>query len=83
MDLFSYFSGKRPLLTIYSMERPVSYYLFQVHKSYPDSPGCVVLSEKPAIILAGDAFTHSNFDGCLDSAISVQQTLTKLVKSKV
>ncbi|XP_045214188.2 renalase-like isoform X2 [Mercenaria mercenaria] len=55
----------------------------QVHKGYPDSPGCVVLCEKPAIILAGDAFTHSNFDGCLESAISVQQTLTKLIKSKV
>jgi renalase len=57
--------------------------LLQVHKAYPDSPGCVVLSETPAIILAGDAFTHSNFDGCVDSAISVQQTLAKLVKSKV
>lgn len=55
----------------------------QVLKGYADSPGCVVLSEHPAVILAGDGFTHSNFDGCLESAISVYQTLTKLVKSKV
>lgn len=55
----------------------------QVHKSYPGNPGCIVLSEKPAVILAGDAFMHSNFDGCLESAVSVHQTLTKLVRSKV
>lgn len=47
----------------------------QVHQSYTGSPGCLVLSEKPAIILAGDAFTHSNMDGCIDSALATHRAL--------
>lgn len=52
----------------------------QVHKGYEGSPGCVVLNEKPLIILAGDGFTHSNLDGCISSALSVQRTVTELCK---
>lgn len=53
----------------------------QVHKAYAGSPGCVVLSESPHVILAGDAFTHSNFDGCLESASSVTRALNNLTKA--
>ncbi|OWF42205.1 renalase-like [Mizuhopecten yessoensis] len=49
----------------------------QVHKSYADEPGCIVLSQNPPIILAGDAFSHSNLDGCLDSAQSVRDAFVK------
>ncbi|KAL3877396.1 hypothetical protein ACJMK2_035107 [Sinanodonta woodiana] len=54
----------------------------QVQNSYTGSPGCVVLSENPPLILAGDAFSHSNFDGCIESAIAVRQALSDLLKSK-
>lgn len=47
----------------------------QVHKGFEGSPGCVVLSDKPLIILAGDGFIHSNMDGCIESALSVQKTI--------
>ncbi|KAK3090511.1 hypothetical protein FSP39_012396 [Pinctada imbricata] len=50
----------------------------QVHKGYPESPGCVVLSNDPPIILAGDAFTCSTMDGCIESAVAVNDTLVKI-----
>jgi len=43
----------------------------QVSKSYPGSPGNVVLNQDPPLLLAGDGFAAtSNFDGCVASAIS-------------
>ena len=51
----------------------------QVSRPYRNSPGCVVLSDDPApLIAAGDAFTHSNFDGCVASAKAVIDQLVKL-----
>ncbi|CAG0921581.1 unnamed protein product [Notodromas monacha] len=47
----------------------------QVVKSYPDSPGFVVGSTEPMLLLAGDGFTHSHFDGCVDSATKVVEFL--------
>ena len=35
------------------------------------------------MILAGDAFTHSNFDGCLESALSVIKSVEDTQTSKV
>ena len=56
--------------------------LFQVYKGYKGSPGCVVLKEDPTVILAGDAFVHSNFDGCIESALSVIKSLENIQSSK-
>lgn len=43
----------------------------QVSRSYPGSPGCLVISEKPLLILAGDGFApSSNLDGCINSSLS-------------
>ena len=50
---------------------------FQVHKAYAGSPGAVVLHTDPLLICAGDGFTHSNFDGCIESAETVLQVLKK------
>lgn len=50
----------------------------QVHNAYEDSPGCVVLNENPLILLAGDAFSHSTMDGCIQSAISTKEALLKV-----
>lgn len=52
----------------------------QVHKAYDGCPGCVILSDKPLIILTGDGFTHSNMDGCISSALSVQKYITDMSK---
>ncbi|XP_061667204.1 renalase [Syngnathoides biaculeatus] len=43
----------------------------QVVSAVAGRPGHMVLSERPLLVCAGDAFTHSNFDGCLTSALSV------------
>ena len=51
----------------------------QVHKSYDGvAPGCLVLSTRPLVILAGDAFVHSNLSGCLESANAVVESMKKL-----
>lgn len=50
----------------------------QINKAFEGSPGCVVLSQEPLIVLAGDAFTHSNMDGCIASAKRVCDEITKL-----
>jgi renalase len=44
------------------------------------APGCLVLSHSPLVIAGGDAFTHSNFDGCVESALSI---VNKFVNSKM
>jgi hypothetical protein len=46
-------------------------HLSQVVKPFPGSPGYVTLNESPLLIAAGDGFVHSNFDGCVTSAMSV------------
>lgn len=48
----------------------------QVLTSVPGCPGHMTLSDQPLLVLGGDAFTHSNFDGCVESALSVLQELT-------
>ena len=40
----------------------------QVFKGYVGSPGYAVLSSKPLIVVTGDAFTHSNLEGCIEAA---------------
>jgi len=42
----------------------------QVQEPYDGTPGHIVLNENPLVLCAGDGFTHSNFDGCVDSALS-------------
>ena len=49
---------------------------WQVHTSYPGSPGSVEVSQKPPLLLGGDAFApSSNFSGCLKSAHSLVEHL--------
>lgn len=47
----------------------------QVVKSCPDADGCLVLSQDPTLVLAGDAFTESNFNGCIQSARAVVKAI--------
>ncbi|XP_015256723.1 PREDICTED: renalase [Cyprinodon variegatus] len=47
----------------------------QVQTSVPNCPGHMTIQQQPPLICGGDAFTHSNFDGCVDSALSVVRAL--------
>ncbi|XP_064418802.1 renalase [Latimeria chalumnae] len=48
----------------------------QVAQAVVDSPGYMILNTKPLLICGGDGFTHSNFDGCIDSALKIVDVLT-------
>uniref|UniRef100_A0A8C6ZKH4 Renalase n=1 Tax=Nothoprocta perdicaria TaxID=30464 RepID=A0A8C6ZKH4_NOTPE len=47
----------------------------QVTKAVPDCPGHMILHTEPLLICGGDGFTHSNFDGCIDSAMSLAEAV--------
>lgn len=49
----------------------------QVLTSVPGCPGHMKVSDQPLLVFGGDAFTHSNFDGCVESALSVLQEITQ------
>lgn len=49
----------------------------QVLTSVPDCPGHMTVLDQPLLVLGGDAFTHSNFDGCVESALSVLREVTQ------
>lgn len=47
----------------------------QVTNSAANSPGQMTLHLNPFLVCGGDGFTHSNFDGCVASALSVMEAL--------
>nr|XP_019965928.1 PREDICTED: renalase isoform X1 [Paralichthys olivaceus] len=47
----------------------------QVLTSVPDCPGHMIILDQPLLICGGDAFSHSNFDGCVESALSMLSVL--------
>ncbi|NXX06651.1 RNLS Renalase, partial [Larus smithsonianus] len=47
----------------------------QVTKAVPNSPGQMILHTQPLLICGGDGFTCSNFDGCIDSALSLAEAV--------
>ncbi|KAM7381014.1 hypothetical protein PAMA_012043 [Pampus argenteus] len=47
----------------------------QVLNSVPNCPGHMTILNKPLLVCGGDAFSHSNFDGCVESALSVLSIL--------
>lgn len=47
----------------------------QVSRAYPGSPGCLVLSHKPLVIVTGDGFVGSNFENCVKAAQVTTQTV--------
>jgi renalase len=49
----------------------------QVLQGYPGSPGCVVLSHDPLVVITGDAFCGSNFENCIRAAQITSQTVIK------
>ncbi|XP_016076262.1 PREDICTED: renalase [Miniopterus natalensis] len=47
----------------------------QVTNAVTNSPGQMTLHLKPLLVCGGDGFTHSNFDGCITSALCVLEAL--------
>ncbi|KAM9188338.1 renalase isoform 2-T2 [Mergus octosetaceus] len=47
----------------------------QVTKSVPNCLGHMILHTQPLLICGGDGFTCSNFDGCIDSAMSLAEAV--------
>uniref|UniRef100_UPI0037E972BC renalase isoform X3 n=1 Tax=Semicossyphus pulcher TaxID=241346 RepID=UPI0037E972BC len=47
----------------------------QVLTSVPDCPGQMTVLDRPLLVCGGDAFSHSNFDGCVESALSMLSVL--------
>lgn len=47
----------------------------QVLTSVPGCPGQMTVLERPLLICGGDSFSHSNFDGCVESALSMLSIL--------
>jgi len=52
----------------------------QVHRPYPGQPGAIALPDHPNLILAGDGFARSNFDGCVQSARAVVELLSQYLE---
>ena len=48
----------------------------QIHKPMEGTPKAVTISEEPLLVLAGDAFTGSNFDNCRSSAEKAYEILS-------
>ncbi|KAM9462421.1 renalase isoform 1-T1 [Clarias gariepinus] len=47
----------------------------QVTRSVAGCPGQMTLLAKPLLVCGGDGFTHSNFDGCVESALKLFEVL--------
>ncbi|XP_029933873.1 renalase isoform X2 [Myripristis murdjan] len=47
----------------------------QVLTAVPGCPGHMTVLAEPLLVCGGDAFSHSNFDGCVESALSVLDVL--------
>ncbi|KFZ51735.1 Renalase, partial [Antrostomus carolinensis] len=47
----------------------------QVTKAVPNCLGHMILHTQPLLICGGDGFTRSNFDGCIDSAMSLAEAV--------
>ncbi|XP_032922690.1 renalase [Catharus ustulatus] len=47
----------------------------QVTRAVPNCPGQMILHTQPLLICGGDGFTRSNFDGCIESAMSLAEAV--------
>ncbi|KFQ39401.1 Renalase, partial [Mesitornis unicolor] len=47
----------------------------QVTKAVPNCSGQMILHTQPLLICGGDGFTRSNFEGCIDSAMSLAEAV--------
>lgn len=53
----------------------------QTFKAFEGRPGAVALHDKPLLVLGGDAFVHSNYNGCVDSALAISDAVVQHAKT--
>ena len=53
----------------------------RVHKPFPGQPGALVPRDRPLLVLAGDAFVHSNFSGCVESSLVAVEKLREHMRT--
>ena len=76
--IISYVKQVLPDLPVPVNSRCIRWRYSQVSRGVEGSPGCAVFCDKPLLIACGDAFTHTNFDGCIESALSVVDAFSKM-----
>jgi len=54
----------------------------QVHTPYKGTPGSLVLYTSPLLVVGGDGFTDSKFDGCVESALSILERVSDCISDK-
>ena len=64
-----------PCLPAPSYSHLIRWRYSQVYKAYVGTPGCIILLNNPLIIATGDAFTHSNLEGCIVASHSTTDTV--------
>ncbi|XP_054287165.1 renalase-like [Macrosteles quadrilineatus] len=52
----------------------------QVTNTYPDAPGCVLVSSSAPLVIGGDAFAGSKFDNCIQSSKSICQKVVEALE---
>lgn len=71
-----------PLSRVLLASKVITWKQCQVTKHVPpprNSGPCMLVSERPAMVLAGDYFTESNFSGCLKSAFAAAEAVAGLL----
>jgi hypothetical protein len=56
-------------------------FCLQVYKDYPGAPGALILSGSPLLVIGGDAFSYSKFDGCITSANRIASDVVEFVRN--
>ena len=75
MPKMEIFPGNKPKFTI-KRRYGLKLLSIKVTESYDGQPGAVLLSRNPLLVVGGDAFSHSNFDGCISSAEKICAAFT-------
>ena len=75
--IITHLNATLPNLPVPMNSRCIRWRYSQVSRGVEGTPGCAVLCDIPLLIACGDAFSHSNFDGCIESALSVADAFSK------
>lgn len=81
--IFGHFNELFPGLPRPSSTRCIRWRYSQVHKPFPGQPGALVPRDRPLLVLAGDAFVHSNFSGCVESSLVAVEKLREHMRTSV
>lgn len=52
----------------------------QVTNAYPGTPGCLIISHTPPLVIGGDGFVGSTFDNCVISSKTISEKVKEMLK---